>query len=300
MGNDVLTNYAFIVGNGLYFYYMVIIVLLTTDRLLNVYCHATYVSRWSRQYTHLSAFMTFIFCAFCTFLLLFTQETFIASLQLVSLYIYPCIDLSLFVFMTVSYGYMISKIVSQGKTISVMNSNDGTANRGVSNQHQQQKKRRVVILKITNSFEKKMERNSSVISHCKFVIPAHQQQQNQQEQQEQQEQQPQQPQPQQQQHIHEQHCQEVTNNMASYKNQKKSLVVPFLLVLTFVIFLIIPDQVHFWTHIRKETLSYNTLLFFSVIFPLSPIVDALIYIFLKKSSRVFLKNFFSRQKNEAE
>eukprot|EP00111_Clytia_hemisphaerica_P023013 TCONS_00067726-protein len=74
-----------------------------------------------------------------------------------------------------------------------------------------------------------------------------------------------------------------------YEHLKRSICVPVLLVLTYIVFYIIPDQMHFWMHLANKELSGEVLILFGVLYPMSPISDAFIYIFFRRQSRQFLK-----------
>ena len=75
----------------------------------------------------------------------------------------------------------------------------------------------------------------------------------------------------------------------SLKRIKRGFLVPFLLILSFLVFIIIPDQIGFWCHVTSTKIPDEMLLFFGVMFPLSLISDALIYIFGQRHIRVYLR-----------
>ena len=79
-----------------------------------------------------------------------------------------------------------------------------------------------------------------------------------------------------------------------YEHLKRSIFVPVLLVVTYIVFYIIPDQIHFWMHLANKQLSQEVLILFGILYPMSPISDAFIYIFFRRQSRRFLKRHLLR------
>ena len=83
-----------------------------------------------------------------------------------------------------------------------------------------------------------------------------------------------------------------TDNGRTEKNEEfltwKSNTVPLLLILTFVVFIGIPDNIHFWSFILKKELPalFESISF--ILYPTGIAADAIIYILCPKNMRQFL------------
>ena len=82
------------------------------------------------------------------------------------------------------------------------------------------------------------------------------------------------------------------------KKIRRGFYTPTLLIITFVIFWLIPDQIIFWDSLMarlydKQVISYMLQDILKNFFPLGFISDAIIYIFLQKEVITFLKRKIS-------
>lgn len=77
--------------------------------------------------------------------------------------------------------------------------------------------------------------------------------------------------------------------------KKSAFILPSLLVLTFLLFIILPDFIQLGYSISGEPMANNlgVVLFCLVLYRISPIADAVLYIFLLKDIRRFLAKKFS-------
>ena len=114
--DDQFTNIPFIIGSGMYFFYILIIMLLTFDRVLNVRSNTNYL-HWSHKKAHTAVLLCGFISTIITIGLLSSYKTFDQSFEIMSLYGYPTAGFTFVFFIAFCYTYLIYKIWTHRRNI---------------------------------------------------------------------------------------------------------------------------------------------------------------------------------------
>ena len=88
----------------------------------------------------------------------------------------------------------------------------------------------------------------------------------------------------------------IAANERTDKKMKRGFFTPTLLIVSFILFVVIPDQVFFWYFISSELPSSNIELLLVCCYQFSWIVDAVIYIFFQREIFREVKKIFRRRR----
>ncbi|XP_066924680.1 uncharacterized protein [Clytia hemisphaerica] len=269
--DDEFTNIPFTIGSGMYFFYILIIMLLTFDRVLNVRSNTNYL-HWSHKKAHMAVLLAGFISTIITITLLSSYKTFAQSFEIMSLYSYPTAGFTFVFFIVFCYTYLIYKIWTHRRNIvlPILQPAEDTEKETQLTisppDNELQGSSSTAVLPLTNSTSvtqtqskniEKGNKKSTVNTSARAI-------------------------------LHREKRKRI------YENLKKGVRIPVLLVVTFIAFIIIPDQIHFWSHLLNEKISDDVFIFFGVIYPLSPICDAIIYIFFQKNTQRFLRRKLSK------
>lgn len=197
--------------SGVFLYCMLIMILLTVDRFLEVYLSLQYYVYWSKHKTKLALIGAIVLSVLLAiFNCILHALGYEISRYIVSMYMWPCTEILFLLTAMITYSYLMRKLYNNRKQ----------------------------IRKLKKDLEKQ-ETNYSV----------------------------------------------TIRRVQSLRKTKRGVYVPALLIITFVLFWMVPDQIDFYHAITDREIKPFLNVAINVCYVLAIILDAFIYIFTLKSVR---------------